>query len=84
MRSLSRPATAPAMNTTATITSSAQPSRGGPCPDPSGPAARPSMARLAHTTATAAHSTRDNRVDSTHAATIAVTANDPAIAAATT
>jgi len=47
-------------------------------------AVRPSIAKLAHTTATAAHSTRDNRVDSTHDATIAVTANDPAIAAATT
>jgi len=50
----------------------------------SGPAARPSIPRLAHTTATATHSTVDSRVDSTQAATIAVTASDAAIAAATT
>ena len=42
------------------------------------------MARLAHTTPTATHSVADNRTDNTQAATIAVTASEAAIAAATT
>jgi hypothetical protein len=51
--------------------------------EPSGPAASPSIVRPAQTTTTAVHSTDDSRAESTHAATMAVTAIEAANAAAT-